>query len=90
MWRFYRNIVTFVVLWLSASYVALCCIDYLLRFFLYSCGFQSEDNAEMLRKYGGFVPGVRPGKNTADYLDLRPNAGNGPWGGISVLDLFDA
>jgi preprotein translocase subunit SecY len=31
--------------------------------------FNPEDNAEMLRKYGGFVPGVRPGKNTADYLD---------------------
>ena len=23
----------------------------------------------MLKKYGGFVPGIRPGKNTADYLD---------------------
>ena len=23
----------------------------------------------MLRKYGGFVPGIRPGKHTADYLD---------------------
>jgi len=22
-----------------------------------------------LKKYGGFVPGIRPGKNTADYLD---------------------
>jgi preprotein translocase subunit SecY len=23
----------------------------------------------MLRKHGGFIPGIRPGKNTADYLD---------------------
>lgn len=23
----------------------------------------------MLRKYGGFIPGIRPGKSTADYLD---------------------
>jgi len=23
----------------------------------------------MLRKYGGFIPGIRPGKNTADHLD---------------------
>jgi preprotein translocase subunit SecY len=22
-----------------------------------------------MRKYGGFIPGIRPGKNTADYLD---------------------
>jgi preprotein translocase subunit SecY len=31
--------------------------------------FNPQENAEMLRKYGGFVPGIRPGKNTADYLD---------------------
>jgi len=22
-----------------------------------------------MRKYGGFVPGIRPGKNTADYMN---------------------
>ena len=22
-----------------------------------------------MRKYGGFIPGIRPGKNTADYMD---------------------
>ena len=38
-------------------------------FFYTAVVFNPEDNAEMLRKYGGFVPGVRPGKNTADYLD---------------------
>jgi preprotein translocase subunit SecY len=31
--------------------------------------FNPQENAEMLRKYGGFVPGIRPGKNTADYFD---------------------
>jgi preprotein translocase subunit SecY len=25
--------------------------------------------AENLKKYGGFIPGIRPGKPTADYLD---------------------
>jgi preprotein translocase subunit SecY len=27
------------------------------------------DTADNLKKYGGFIPGIRPGKNTADYLD---------------------
>jgi preprotein translocase subunit SecY len=31
--------------------------------------FNPEENAEMLRKNGGFVPGIRPGKNTAEYFD---------------------
>ena len=38
-------------------------------FFYPAVVFNPEDNAEMLRKYGGFIPGIRPGKNTADYLD---------------------
>ena len=28
-----------------------------------------SDMAENLKKYGGFIPGLRPGKPTADYLD---------------------
>lgn len=28
-----------------------------------------SDMAENLKKYGGFIPGIRPGKPTADYLD---------------------
>ena len=28
-----------------------------------------RETAENLRRYGGFLPGIRPGKNTADYLD---------------------
>ena len=31
--------------------------------------FNPEENAEMLRKHGGFIPGIRPGKHTADFLD---------------------
>ncbi len=37
-------------------------------FFYTSVVFNPEDTAENLRKYGGFVPGIRPGKRTADYL----------------------
>jgi len=31
--------------------------------------FNPSDTAENLKKNGGFVPGIRPGKNTAAYLD---------------------
>ncbi|HZH26172.1 MAG TPA: preprotein translocase subunit SecY [Azospirillaceae bacterium] len=38
-------------------------------FFYTAIVFNPQETAENLRKYGGFVPGIRPGKNTADYLD---------------------
>lgn len=38
-------------------------------FFYTAIVFNPEENAETLRKYGGFIPGIRPGKNTADYFD---------------------
>ena len=31
--------------------------------------FNPEETAENLKKHGGFIAGIRPGKNTADYLD---------------------
>ncbi|MCC6912693.1 MAG: preprotein translocase subunit SecY [Rhodospirillaceae bacterium] len=39
-------------------------------FFYTAVVFNPSDTAENLRKYGGFIPGIRPGKNTADYLDF--------------------
>ncbi|HEY4708455.1 MAG TPA: preprotein translocase subunit SecY [Thermodesulfobacteriota bacterium] len=38
-------------------------------FFYTAIQFNPKDVAENLKKYGGFVPGIRPGPNTADYLD---------------------
>jgi preprotein translocase subunit SecY len=38
-------------------------------FFYTSIVFNPEDTAENLRKYGGFLPGIRPGKRTAEYMD---------------------
>jgi preprotein translocase subunit SecY len=38
-------------------------------FFYTSVVFNPEEVAENLRKYGGFLPGIRPGKRTAEYLD---------------------
>jgi preprotein translocase subunit SecY len=38
--------------------------------FLYtSLVFNPDETAENLRKYGGFLPGIRPGKRTAEHLD---------------------
>ena len=39
-------------------------------FFYPAIVFNPEDTAENLRKYGGYIPGIRPGKSTADYLDF--------------------
>lgn len=39
-------------------------------FFYTAVVFNPEDTADMLKKNGGFIAGIRPGKNTADYLDF--------------------
>ncbi|MBU0858738.1 MAG: preprotein translocase subunit SecY [Alphaproteobacteria bacterium] len=39
-------------------------------FFYTAVVFNPQENAEMLRKYGGFIPGIRPGAPTAEYLDF--------------------
>jgi preprotein translocase subunit SecY len=39
-------------------------------FFYTAVVFNPADTADNLKKYGGFVPGIRPGKNTAEYLDF--------------------
>ena len=38
-------------------------------FFYTAIVFNPQETAENLRKYGGFVPGIRPGKPTADHFD---------------------
>tara|TARA_B100001540_G_scaffold294575_2_gene294640 strand:- start:4128 stop:5465 length:1338 start_codon:yes stop_codon:yes gene_type:complete len=38
-------------------------------FFYTAIVFNPQETADNLKKYGGFVPGIRPGKNTADHLD---------------------
>ena len=38
-------------------------------FYTANVSFKSDDVADNLKKQGGFVPGVRPGQKTADYLD---------------------
>jgi preprotein translocase subunit SecY len=38
-------------------------------FFYVSIIFNPMDQADNLKKYGGFIPGIRPGKKTAEYID---------------------
>ncbi len=38
-------------------------------FFYVSIIFNPNEAADNMRKYGGFIPGIRPGKNTAEFMD---------------------
>ncbi|HEY7187138.1 MAG TPA: preprotein translocase subunit SecY [Vicinamibacterales bacterium] len=38
-------------------------------YFYTSIIFNPDDVAENMRKYGGFIPGIRPGKRTAEHID---------------------
>jgi preprotein translocase subunit SecY len=38
-------------------------------YFYTSIVFNPTDTADNMRKYGGFIPGIRPGRKTADYID---------------------
>ena len=39
-------------------------------FFYTSIVFNPKETAENLRKYGGYIPGIRPGERTAEYIDV--------------------
>jgi preprotein translocase subunit SecY len=38
-------------------------------FFYTAVVFNPEETADNLKRYGGFIPGIRPGKRTEEYLD---------------------
>lgn len=42
-------------------------------FFYVSITFNPEERADEMKKYGGFIPGIRPGRPTADYLHFVLN-----------------
>jgi preprotein translocase subunit SecY len=50
-------------------YVAFIVLIVFFCFFYVSIIFNPSEAADNMRKYGGFIPGIRPGKNTADYMD---------------------
>src|SRR5438045_9626653 len=41
----------------------------LFTFFYITIIFNVEEVADNLRKHGGFIPGIRPGRNTAEFLN---------------------
>src|SRR6184192_124075 len=38
-------------------------------FFYVSIIFNPNEAADNMRKYGGFIPGIRPGRSTSDYMN---------------------
>ena len=42
-------------------------------FFYTAVQFNSEETAENLKRHGGFIPGIRPGKATEQYFDYLLN-----------------
>src|ERR1700746_1932421 len=51
-------------------YVALAAMIFFFSYFWVATHFQPVQTADDLKKYGGYIPGVRPGKPTADFLDF--------------------
>jgi preprotein translocase subunit SecY len=68
---FYRFVSNYLIN--PASWVNITLLFLLIIFFTYfyvGITFNPTDVADNMKKYGGFVPGIRPGKPTADYLDF--------------------
>ena len=67
------NILTKIAGWLSPNSYYFIVLQALLivlfTYFYTAIQFNPVDQAENLKKYGGFVPGVRPGRPTAVFLD---------------------
>ncbi len=53
-----------------AHYVALALMIFFFSYFWVATQFQPSQIADDLKKYGGYIPGVRPGKPTAEFLDF--------------------
>ena len=56
----------------TASRCIRCCTSVGIIFFCFfyvSIVFNPNEVADNMRKYGGFIPGIRPGKRTADYIN---------------------
>jgi preprotein translocase subunit SecY len=51
-------------------YVILAAMIFFFSYFWVATQFQPAQIADDLKKYGGYIPGVRPGKPTADFLDF--------------------
>jgi preprotein translocase subunit SecY len=54
-------------LWYNMIYVALI---FFFMYFYTAIVFNPQEISNNLKKYGGFIPGIRPGKTTGEYLDF--------------------
>ena len=55
--------------WPSAVSVSLSGADRVLRVLLHCDRVNPTETADNLKKHGGFIPGIRPGERTAEYID---------------------
>ena len=53
--------------WIYAIFLAILIIIF--TYFYTAIAFNPVDVADNMKKQGGFIPGVRPGKATSDYID---------------------
>jgi len=67
-YRFISNYVINPVSWVNISLYFLLIIFF--TYFYVGITFNPTEVADNMKKYGGFVPGIRPGKPTAEYLDF--------------------
>lgn len=82
-----RNISTFIITHFSINSISYQILYFLLilgfTFFYVSISFNPEQVAENIQKRGGYIPGIRPGKQTVDYLGQVSNRLN-LWGGLFI------
>jgi preprotein translocase subunit SecY len=66
------NIATTVVAWFNPNSIVYPILLFILTmgftYFYTAFTFKPDETAEQLRKNGGFIPGIRPGRPTQDYL----------------------
>ena len=59
--------------WAWAYILVLCLLIFAFSFFYAQIQFNPEDVSKSIQQNGGFIPGIRPGKSTADYLKKISN-----------------
>ena len=62
-------------------------------YFYVSITFNPTEVADNMKKYGGFIPGIRPGRPTAEYLELRAHPAHRrrarcTWGSIALIPMI--
>jgi preprotein translocase subunit SecY len=71
--NWFQSMLAFINNWFSVGHpLYVICYAALIIFFCYfytAITFNPKDVAENMKKYGGFVPGIRPGEPTADYIN---------------------